>query len=491
MQSELLPEDVIPSTTVLTEIAYGEEISLEFIGEAEKIRLTPSRENLEKYSAGNEFADVAGVLKIRYPADFLKPDLVLYDTPGIDDLLEKRADLSFEALRFCDGALVLVSAVAPLGLNERQFISEYLEGRKDPKIAIVVSYLDQLNPKDQLKQLKNINDIVKRLCPDAEIWSALPDLPAELCSVSGIEAMRQRIQAWGHNPQNEAQKDDRLKRELLNFFDLLLKTEESKKQALIQTLGKQQSEQQKAQRQLRQEGEAWGDLRNDFLDASLANVTKLQELAEKACKAVLETGDPSLGSRAQFRQITEMLAKSAQESFNEDLAKLLGAIQDRYGLSPQFGKGLEFIATDINEPLYPHLSAHNESIRLFLDLMDQHVGEIILWLPLPVIGRKIASELARRFLIAARWKYDDPEERQLAFQKMLNSASSELREMLRESYAQVAEKVLNLRDEWLATQKTRLAIEENGPNINQEIESCSEKIKVLQKLRDRIASRTE
>ena len=71
------------------------------------------------FCAGNAREDAVGILSVHFPGEFLKPATVIEDTPGLDDLLTTRADITFAALENCDAALVVVSAIAPLSLNEK------------------------------------------------------------------------------------------------------------------------------------------------------------------------------------------------------------------------------------------------------------------------------------------------------------------------------------------------------------------------------------
>ena len=211
-------------------------------------------------------------------------------------------------------------------------------------------------------------------------------------------------------------------------------------------------------------------------------------MAEEAAREAAQDG-PDENPRLRMRRITEELARSAQKSFNEDLATLLAGIRGRYGVSPNFGRAPEFMAA--GPDAQPPLPGFEQPLGQLLDLMDKHVGEIILWLPLPAVGQRIARELARRLLMAARMKYVDSGEKKEALAQMLADAGGDLRQMLRESYGQIAVKVLELRDQWLEERGSRLEIRGEGRKIQESIEACERNAERLRALRARLARHAE
>lgn len=483
LNTELLPEDVLPTTTVLTEISWSERPKIEFVGEKERFNLKPDPSELDKFSANNEYADLEGILKIGLPVNFLKDGLHLYDTPGIDDILTERADITFQALRFCDAALVLTSASAPLGLDERQFIEEYLYQRRVPRIALVASFLDQLKTADVPRQLKNIRSSMLKISPDIGIWSAEANLPPDLCDVSGIESIRAKLLSW-----SKASENSRLKMRQLNEACVrLLKTQVEREHTRLQLLQMEVPvvlEKAAANRTLLNNySDEWLEIRDKFMDASLRNAENLQKIALDAIKNVDREGGESLSinSRSRLREITSQLANSAQKNFNEDVTRLLGTIRQKYGLQPDLGTDITFVPAENDSAVFNETTSY-DSLHLFMDLMDKHVDEIIMWMPIPVIGQKIAREIARRFLLAARRKISESEQNQEKFNQQINAAAKDLRQILRESYGQIAIRILEVRDNWLKENQKTLDQGQFERQLEQEICQCKENISDIHKL---------
>jgi hypothetical protein len=122
-------------------------------------------------------------------------------------LIEIEHDLSpspqvLEALAVCDIALMTVSALAPLSLSDLALIEEHFLARKTPRLAIVITRLDQCETGEQARLL---NYIRTRL----EIWkdrlvlgttSARRSLPtASEVTFAGIDELRTLVEQWSHD----------------------------------------------------------------------------------------------------------------------------------------------------------------------------------------------------------------------------------------------------------------------------------------------------
>ncbi len=95
-----------------------------------------------------------------------------------------------------------------MSLNEKTFIESYLARRAIPKIAMVITFLDKLNPRQMDKQLDYISQISRASWPEIEIWTSmgLQDAEKKKYFAGGPEAMRKRIQAWAGDPNLEKQR---------------------------------------------------------------------------------------------------------------------------------------------------------------------------------------------------------------------------------------------------------------------------------------------
>lgn len=133
----VLPTGVLPLTAVATELSFGDPSSrVVFLdGHTEEV----PRDRLPTYitEAGNpdnRLGVARAVLRGRWP--LLEPGAVLVDTPGLASLHEHNTSAGRAALLDADGAIIVLSADAPLSGDERHLL-ELLRGRRSPTFLVL------------------------------------------------------------------------------------------------------------------------------------------------------------------------------------------------------------------------------------------------------------------------------------------------------------------------------------------------------------------
>ncbi len=125
----LLPVGVIPLTSVVTVLSYGEEPIIKVCFEDGRcVEATP--ESLSEYvtEKGNphnekEVREVA----VSYPSPWLKGGVRLVDTPGIGSVYSHNTDLAYRYLPQADAVLFLLSADQPVSQAECDFLRDVRE----------------------------------------------------------------------------------------------------------------------------------------------------------------------------------------------------------------------------------------------------------------------------------------------------------------------------------------------------------------------------
>lgn len=144
---ELMPTGVLPLTAVATEVAYGDPgATVVYLdGGTEEVELASLADYVtEARNPGNE-RRVARV-EARVPAELLRPGVVLVDTPGIGSVF-RHDQAAAKALLEADGAILVLSADAPLSEEERKLLS-VLSERQAPTFY-VLNRVDHLSPTER------------------------------------------------------------------------------------------------------------------------------------------------------------------------------------------------------------------------------------------------------------------------------------------------------------------------------------------------------
>jgi GTP-binding protein EngB required for normal cell division len=137
LRQEIVPSGVLPLTAVATEIAFGDPVVV--VELLDGARRTIELARLADYvteSANPENRLEVGHVEVwgRWP--LLEPGVVLVDTPGIGSVYRHNTEASRVALLEADGAVMVLSADAPLSDQERELISVLAE-RRSPTFFVL------------------------------------------------------------------------------------------------------------------------------------------------------------------------------------------------------------------------------------------------------------------------------------------------------------------------------------------------------------------
>ena len=123
---DILPTGVIPITSIVTKIKYGEsaEAMISFLNnEIVKINIEDVAAYIsEQYNPQN--VKNVQVIDIFYPSEILKNGLVLIDTPGIGSIHKHNTEEAYKHIPQADAAIFLISSDAPISELESEFLAD-------------------------------------------------------------------------------------------------------------------------------------------------------------------------------------------------------------------------------------------------------------------------------------------------------------------------------------------------------------------------------
>src|SRR5690606_29257260 len=135
---EVLPVGITPTTAAINHVIHAEG------PRARAVLAEGGEEALEVHSlsdwitvGGARARDVAYV-EVGYPADILRENITLVDTPGVNDLNEQRAEITYGYVPRADAVIFLLDAGQALKDSEREFLASHvLEGSRDRMIFVL------------------------------------------------------------------------------------------------------------------------------------------------------------------------------------------------------------------------------------------------------------------------------------------------------------------------------------------------------------------
>lgn len=168
---KVLPTGITPTTATINRVVWGEVPAAEAVRRGgESVRLTPGE--LEEWVTveGGRTADISHV-EVSYPADILKGNIVLVDTPGVNDLNEQRADVTYGYVPRADAVLFLLDAGQALKDSEREFLSSHvLEGSRD-RLLFILGKIDLLGEAERGAVESYVRKGLAKLVADPVLFS--------------------------------------------------------------------------------------------------------------------------------------------------------------------------------------------------------------------------------------------------------------------------------------------------------------------------------
>ncbi|MFW5920954.1 MAG: dynamin family protein [Polyangiales bacterium] len=184
--SDVLPVGVTPTTAVIHHLEHGDEPSATAVG-IDGSRASVPMERLQRYVVDGE-ASAEGVrhIEVRHPAALLEGGVVLVDTPGVNDLNEARAEITYGYVPQSDAVLFLLDAGQILKESERAFVAGKLLSQSRDKVLFVVNKLDLLDEREREEALAYTKATLGNLIGSPRIYG-----------VSAKEAVQGRRDASG------------------------------------------------------------------------------------------------------------------------------------------------------------------------------------------------------------------------------------------------------------------------------------------------------
>jgi len=161
----ILPTDILPSTAVLTVIEHSEAESCHVTWcDGHTDNWPATQEALNRLTVeGDVEAESVQYVKLTLNLPLLQDGIVLIDTPGVNDLSDARAEVTYNILPHSDAALFLLDAAAPLTRSEANFLTAKVLTHKLDSLLFILSKADRLNEEEREQALKGARARVKEV----------------------------------------------------------------------------------------------------------------------------------------------------------------------------------------------------------------------------------------------------------------------------------------------------------------------------------------
>jgi GTP-binding protein EngB required for normal cell division len=178
----ILPTGITPTTAVLAHLRHGPELAAELVRDSgARTPLAPAaladwltvegQSKQPKPPGGDQGADRLAYVEVAVPAPFLKDGVTVVDTPGVNDINEQRADITYGYIPRADAAVFLLDANQILTASERQFLEERILRSSRDRLVFVVTKADVLEGPELDQALAFARQHLTPIVPEAPLFA--------------------------------------------------------------------------------------------------------------------------------------------------------------------------------------------------------------------------------------------------------------------------------------------------------------------------------
>ncbi|HEY0993372.1 MAG TPA: dynamin family protein [Kofleriaceae bacterium] len=194
LDSDILPTGITPTTASINHVVWAQHPTARVVLTTGESKFLDPHQIKEWVTVAGGHASEVAYVELGYPSDLVKNHVVLVDTPGVNDLNEQRAEVTYGYVPRADAVVFLLDAGQALKDSEREFLrSRILESARD-RLIFVLGKMDMLSSDERVAVIEYVKGGLAKMMPDpvmfplsAKDWarskdpaSGMPELMAYL-----------------------------------------------------------------------------------------------------------------------------------------------------------------------------------------------------------------------------------------------------------------------------------------------------------------------
>ena len=212
--ADILPTGITPTTASINHVVWAQHPSARVVLLSGESRYLDPTQLKEWVTVAGGHATEVSFVELGYPSDLLQNNVVLVDTPGVNDLNEQRAEVTYGYVPRADAVVFLLDAGQALKDSEREFLrSRVLESARD-RLIFVLGKMDMLSADERTAVVQYVREGLGKMMPEpvlfplsAKDWAKSQDPQSgmpELIAYLGRFLSRDRAQVILDNAAGDA-----------------------------------------------------------------------------------------------------------------------------------------------------------------------------------------------------------------------------------------------------------------------------------------------
>lgn len=170
----LLPVGITPTTATINHIIFGEQPSARAVLRDGGTQEIDPQQLADYVTLDGEHSEGIRYVELSYPAEILRDKVTLVDTPGVNDINEARAEITYSYIPRADAVLFLLDSTQVLKRSERSFIQQRLMRRTRDKLIFVLGKKDLLDAAELEEATAFANEHLAELVEDPVVFAISP-----------------------------------------------------------------------------------------------------------------------------------------------------------------------------------------------------------------------------------------------------------------------------------------------------------------------------
>jgi small GTP-binding protein len=190
---KILPTAIVPLTSVVTILRYGQKLKVEVEYLSDRIEevdlaalptFITERENPQNKKG-------VKVVTVFYPSEYLRGGVRIIDTPGAGSVYSHNTEAAYAYLPYVDAGIFVVSVDPPLSRSEHHFLKDVREFVD--KVFFVLNKIDQVDDEDRQESLQFTTRVIEEEVGAGKVRiypvSARRALDAKIAGDNGLLAL--------------------------------------------------------------------------------------------------------------------------------------------------------------------------------------------------------------------------------------------------------------------------------------------------------------
>jgi small GTP-binding protein len=169
--ADVLPTGITPTTATINHVVWADKPRARAVLVGGKEVKVDVKAIADWVTVDGKRAREAQYVEVGWPAELIKNKVTLVDTPGVNDLNEQRAEITYGYVPRADAVLFLLDAGQALKESERAFLTTRVLERSRERMIFVIGKIDLLSEKELADVTSYVRDHLARLVDDPPLFA--------------------------------------------------------------------------------------------------------------------------------------------------------------------------------------------------------------------------------------------------------------------------------------------------------------------------------